>query len=230
MHADYTGQGVDQLAAVIETLKKNPNDRRIIMTAWNPADLKKMALPPCHMFCQFCVAKGELSCLMYQRSADVGLGTRLCLLLPQLHTFDFLHTNGIMVKYTFFFSFFGYLIFDGTNFDSDWFYSHNIGVPFNIASYALLTRMVAHVTGLAVHHLHHFLYRPLVIPFADLNPGDFIHVLGDTHIYNNHVEPLRRQIQNVPRPFPKLRINPAVKSIDGFKFSDFELVSRDFFF
>lgn len=105
MHADYTGQGVDQLAAVIETLKKNPNDRRIIMTAWNPADLKKMALPPCHMFCQFCVAKGELSCLMYQRSADVGLGTRLCLLLPQLHTFDFLHTNGIMVKYTFFFLF-----------------------------------------------------------------------------------------------------------------------------
>merc|ERR1719361_2901407 len=117
MHADYTGKGVDQLANVIDLIKNNPNSRRIVMTAWNPKDQPLMALPPCHMFCQFYVANGELSCQMYQRSADMGLG-----------------------------------------------------VPFNIASYSLLTRMVAQVCG--------------------LKAGDFVHVIGDCHVYMNHVEPL----------------------------------------
>ena len=112
MHADYTGKGVDQLAEVIHTIKTNPNDRRIVLSAWNPADLKIMALPPCHMFCQFYVdtERGELSCQLYQRSADIGLG-----------------------------------------------------VPFNIASYALLTCLIAHC--------------------CNLKPGDFVHAMGDTHIY-----------------------------------------------
>lgn len=153
MHTDYTGQGYDQLQAVINTLRTNPHDRRIIMSAWNPADLHLMALPPCHMFCQFYVQDGKLSCLMYQRSCDVGLG-----------------------------------------------------VPFNIASYSLLTIMIAHVTG--------------------LQPGEFIHCMGDTHIYSNHVEALQEQIQRTPRPFPKLYIRPGTQteSIDGFKYDDFELV------
>ncbi|KAK8483914.1 hypothetical protein V6N13_128746 [Hibiscus sabdariffa] len=129
MHADYTGQGFDQLLDVIEKIKNNPNDRRIILSAWNPSDLKLMALPPCHMFAQFYVANGELSCQMHQRSADFGLG-----------------------------------------------------VPFNIASYALLTCMIAHV--------------------CDLVPGDFIHVLGDTHVYSSHVRPLQEQLQKLPKPFP----------------------------
>ncbi|DAZ96521.1 TPA: hypothetical protein N0F65_008072 [Lagenidium giganteum] len=150
MHADYTGQGVDQLAEVIQKLKTNPSDRRIIMSAWNPSDLKEMALPPCHMFCQFYVANGELSCQMYQRSADMGLG-----------------------------------------------------VPFNIASYALLTRLVAQVTG--------------------LQPGEFIHVIGDAHIYLDHVEPLKIQLGRTPRAFPTLTINPEKTDIDSFEFSDFEL-------
>lgn len=151
MHADYTGQGVDQLADVIHKLKNNPTDRRIIMSAWNPADLKEMALPPCHMFCQFYVADGELSCQMYQRSADMGLG-----------------------------------------------------VPFNIASYALLTRMIAQVSG--------------------LKAGDFIHVIGDAHIYSDHVEPLTIQLGRTPRAFPTLRINPEKSDIDGFVFDDFDVV------
>lgn len=151
MHTDYTGQGVDQLANVIHTIKTNPNDRRIIMSAWNPADLKQMALPPCHMFCQFYVANGELSCCMYQRSCDMGLG-----------------------------------------------------VPFNIASYALLTCMIAQV--------------------CDLRPGEFVHMMGDAHVYANHVEPLREQLQRAPFAFPTLRINPAVKDIDQFTFADFEVV------
>ncbi|EFJ43094.1 hypothetical protein VOLCADRAFT_66296 [Volvox carteri f. nagariensis] len=151
MHTDYTGQGVDQLKAIIEQIRKDPNDRRMIMSAWNPAALNEMALPPCHMFCQFYVADGELSCLMYQRSCDVGLG-----------------------------------------------------VPFNIASYALLTRLVAQVTG--------------------LRAGDFIHVMGDTHVYANHVEPLKEQLKNTPRHFPILNINPAKTDIDSFVFEDFELV------
>jgi thymidylate synthase len=152
MHTDYSGQGVDQLAEVIHKLKTNPNDRRIIMSAWNPADLKEMALPPCHMFCQFYVANGELSCQMYQRSADMGLG-----------------------------------------------------VPFNIASYALLTRMIAHVTN--------------------LKPGDFVHVIGDAHIYLDHLEPLQVQLSRTPRPFPTLTIRAEqTASIDAFAFDNFEVV------
>ena len=153
MHTDYTGQGVDQLAECIEKIKNNPEDRRIIMSAWNPADLTKMALPPCHMFCQFYVdtEKNEVSCQMYQRSADMGLG-----------------------------------------------------VPFNIASYALLTHMIAHVTG--------------------RKPGDFIHTIGDAHIYSNHVDALKEQLTRRPRPFPKLVINPEKKDIDDFCFEDFEVI------
>lgn len=147
MHTDYTGQGVDQLAEVVHKIKNNPNDRRIIMSAWNPADLKKMALPPCHMFAQFYVANGELSCQMYQRSADLGLG-----------------------------------------------------VPFNIASYALLTCLLAHVCG--------------------LKRGDFVHVLGDAHVYSNHVDALQEQLRREPRVFPQLHINERVTSIDGCTFDD----------
>jgi len=150
MHTDYTGQGVDQLADCIKKIKEDPTDRRILLSAWNPADLAEMALPPCHMFCQFYVANGELSCLMYQRSADMGLG-----------------------------------------------------VPFNIASYSLLTCMMAQVCG--------------------LKPGDFIHNMGNTHVYANHIEPLKEQLERTPRPFPTLRLNPDVKEIDGFQMSDFEL-------
>lgn len=151
MHADYTGAGVDQLADLIHKIKTNPNDRRLVLTAWNPAAIKDMALPPCHMFCQFFVADGELSCQMYQRSCDLGLG-----------------------------------------------------VPFNIASYSLLTCMVAQVCG--------------------LKPGDFVHVLGDAHVYANHIGPLKEQLKNAPRPFPTLKINPAKTDIDSFTFEDFEVV------
>ncbi|XP_077244306.1 bifunctional dihydrofolate reductase-thymidylate synthase-like isoform X2 [Tasmannia lanceolata] len=151
MHDDYTGKGFDQLLDVIDKIKSNPDDRRIILSAWNPSDLKLMALPPCHMFAQFYVANGELSCQMYQRSADMGLG-----------------------------------------------------VPFNIASYALLTCMIAHV--------------------CDLIPGDFIHVLGDAHVYRTHVRPLQEQLQKLPKPFPVLKINPQKKDIDSFVAADFTLV------
>jgi thymidylate synthase len=153
MHTDYTGQGVDQLTECIDKIKNNPEDRRIIMSAWNPADLSEMALPPCHMFCQFYVdtEKNELSCQMYQRSADMGLG-----------------------------------------------------VPFNIASYALLTHMIAHVTG--------------------RKPGDFIHTIGDAHVYLNHVEALQEQLTREPRAFPKLNMNPDKTDIDSFVFDDFEVV------
>ncbi|XP_023634383.1 bifunctional dihydrofolate reductase-thymidylate synthase 2 isoform X2 [Capsella rubella] len=154
MHADYTGQGFDQLLDVINKIKNNPDDRRIIMSAWNPPDLKLMALPPCHMFAQFYVANGELSCQMYQRSADMGLG-----------------------------------------------------VPFNIASYSLLTCILAHV--------------------CDLVPGDFIHVIGDAHVYKNHVRPLQEQLENPPKPFPVLKINPEKKHIDSFVADDFELIGYD---
>lgn len=129
MYTDYTGKGIDQLAEVIRKIRENPTDRRIVLSSWNPIDLKQMALPPCHMFCQFYVADGELSCQMYQRSCDMGLG-----------------------------------------------------VPFNIASYALLTCMIAQVTG----------YKR----------GDFVHVLGDAHVYNNHVSALQKQIQKTPNHFP----------------------------
>jgi dihydrofolate reductase/thymidylate synthase len=153
MHTDYTGQGVDQLKDCIHKIIHNPEDRRIIMSAWNPADLDEMALPPCHMFCQFYVdtAKNELSCQMYQRSADMGLG-----------------------------------------------------VPFNIASYALLTHMMAQVTG--------------------RKPGDFIHTIGDAHVYLNHVEPLKEQLKRTPRPFPKIKINPDKTDIDGFSMEDFQVI------
>ena len=154
MHANYKGQGVDQLQQCIDTIRKDPNSRRIVMTAWNPSDLNEMALPPCHMFCQFYVSNGELSCLMYQRSVDVGLG-----------------------------------------------------LPFNIASYSLLTYMIAHVTG--------------------LKPGDFIYTMGDTHIYKNHIEPLKEQLKREPKKFPRLFIMRKTDDIDSFKFEDFELVGYD---
>ncbi|TRY59021.1 hypothetical protein DNTS_012406 [Danionella cerebrum] len=154
MHSDYSGQGVDQLQKVIDTIKSNPEDRRIIMCAWNPKDLPLMALPPCHALCQFYVSEGELSCQLYQRSGDIGLG-----------------------------------------------------VPFNIASYALLTYMIAHITG--------------------LKPGDFVHTLGDAHIYTNHIEPLKEQVQREPRPFPKLRIKRKVENIDDFRAEDFEIFEYD---
>jgi len=150
MHADYSGQGVDQLASVIHTIKTKPEDRRIIMCAWNPADLDKMALPPCHCLVQFYVANGELSCQLYQRSADMGLG-----------------------------------------------------VPFNIASYSLLTVMLAHVTN--------------------LQPGDFVHTLGDAHVYSNHVEALKVQLERKPKQFPTIAIKRKVENIEDFKFEDFEV-------
>eukprot|EP00069_Balaena_mysticetus_P002190 bmy_03987T0 len=150
MGSDYSDQGVDQLQKVIDTIKTNPDDRRIILCAWNPKDLPLMALPPCHALCQFYVVNGELSCQLYQRSGDMGLG-----------------------------------------------------VPFNIASYALLTYMIAHITG--------------------LKPGDFVHTLGDAHIYLNHIEPLKIQLQREPRPFPKLRILRKVEKIDDFKAEDFQI-------
>ncbi|KAL3538989.1 hypothetical protein ACH5RR_002355 [Cinchona calisaya] len=154
MHADYTGEGFDQLLDIVGKIKNNPDDRRIILSAWNPSDLKLMALPPCHMFAQFYVANGELSCQMYQRSADMGLG-----------------------------------------------------VPFNIASYALFTCMIAHV--------------------CDLVPGDFVHVIGDAHVYRTHIRPLQDQLQKQPRPFPVLKINPLKKDIESFVPVDFTLLGYD---
>ncbi|XP_078073177.1 thymidylate synthase [Mustelus asterias] len=154
MHTDYSGQGVDQLQYVIDTIKNNPEDRRIIMCAWNPKDLPQMALPPCHALCQFYVVNGELSCQLYQRSGDMGLG-----------------------------------------------------VPFNIASYSLLTYMIAHITG--------------------LKPGDFVHTLGDAHIYKNHIEALKIQLQREPRPFPKLKILRNVENINDFQAEDFKLEGYD---
>lgn len=151
---DYNGKGVDQLKEIIERIRTNPNDRRIIMSAWNPVQIPQMALPPCHCLAQFYVADGELSCQLYQRSADMGLG-----------------------------------------------------VPFNIASYALLTYMIAHVTN--------------------LKPGDFIHTLGDTHVYLNHVEPLKAQLERTPRPFPQLNFKRQVANIDDFTFEDLEIVGYD---
>lgn len=151
MHTDYTNKGIDQLKDVIDKIKNRPDDRRILMCAWNPVDVPKMALPPCHCLVQFYVANGELSCQLYQRSADMGLG-----------------------------------------------------VPFNIASYALLTYMIAHVTN--------------------LKPGDFIHTLGDAHVYNNHISALEEQLKREPREFPKLKIKRTVSNIEDFKYEDFEVV------
>jgi len=155
MHADYSGQGVDQLKEVIDKIKNKPDDRRIIMCAWNPTDLSKMALPPCHCLAQFYVANGELSCQLYQRSADMGLG-----------------------------------------------------VPFNIASYALLTHMIAHVTG--------------------LKTGDFVHTLGDAHVYLNHIDALKTQLEREPKPFPKLVIKRKIENIEDFKFEDLAMENYEF--
>lgn len=151
---DYDGGTIDQIAQVIEQLKHNPDSRRIIVSAWNVAEVNKMALPPCHAFFQFYVADGKLSLQLYQRSADIFLG-----------------------------------------------------VPFNIASYALLLLMVAQVTG--------------------LQPGEFIHTLGDAHIYKNHLEQVNLQLTREPRPLPKMHINPDVKDIFSFRFEDFTLTDYD---
>ena len=148
------GGTIDQIANVVEAIRRNPDSRRLIVTAWNPADVDKQALPPCHCLFQFYVADGKLSCQMYQRSADIFLG-----------------------------------------------------VPFNIASYALLTMMMAQVTG--------------------LRPGDFVHTLGDAHIYNNHIDQARLQLSRDPRPPPKMRINPEIGSIFDFVYSDFTLEGYD---
>jgi len=148
------GRSIDQIANVVEMIKRNPDSRRLIVSAWNPAEVDKMALPPCHCLFQFYVANGKLSCQLYQRSADVFLG-----------------------------------------------------VPFNIASYALLTMMVAQVTG--------------------LKPGDFVHSLGDAHLYSNHLEQARLQLTRPTRPLPTMKINPAVKDIFSFRFEDFTLEGYD---
>jgi thymidylate synthase len=149
---DYNGGHVDQISQAVDNIKNNPDSRRIIVSAWNVADLPNMNLPPCHAFFQFYVSEGKLSCQLYQRSAD---------------------------------SF--------------------IGVPFNIASYALLTMMMAQVTG--------------------LEPGDFVHTFGDLHIYTNHIEQVKLQLTREPYPLPQMKINPEVKSIFGFKYDDFELIN-----
>lgn len=151
---DYDGGTIDQISEAIETIKHNPDSRRIIVSAWNVADLKNMNLPPCHAFFQFYVADGKLSLQLYQRSADCFLG-----------------------------------------------------VPFNIASYALLLMMAAQVTG--------------------LEAGDFVHTLGDAHLYLNHLDQARLQLTREPRPLPKMVINPEVKNIFDFKYSDFTLEGYD---
>ncbi|PLR66869.1 MULTISPECIES: thymidylate synthase [Bacillaceae] len=152
--AGADGQTVDQISNLIEQIKNNPDSRRLIVSAWNPADVDKMALPPCHCFFQFYVADGKLSCQLYQRSADVFLG-----------------------------------------------------VPFNIASYALLTMMVAHVTN--------------------LEPGEFVHTMGDTHIYKNHLEQIDLQLSRETRSLPQMKLNPDVKSIFDFTYEDFTLEGYD---
>lgn len=148
---DYKGGTIDQITNVLEQIKHNPNSRRMLVTAWNPAEVDEMALPPCHCLFQFYVADGCLSLQLYQRSADTFLG-----------------------------------------------------VPFNIASYALLLQMMAQVTG--------------------LEAGEFIHTTGDTHLYSNHLEQAKLQLTRTPRPLPKMKINPDVKDLFAFKYEDFELV------
>ncbi len=144
------GNSIDQIAGLVDEIRRNPDSRRLIVTAWNPADIAQMALPPCHCLFQFYVANGRLSCQLYQRSADIFLG-----------------------------------------------------VPFNIASYALLTMMVAQVAGLV--------------------PGEFVHTLGDAHLYLNHLDQAREQLGRAPYPLPRMHINPAVTDIFDFRFEDFEL-------
>jgi thymidylate synthase len=148
------GGHIDQITNLIESIKKNPDSRRLIVSAWNVADIEQMKLPPCHAFFQFYVADGKLSCQLYQRSADIFLG-----------------------------------------------------VPFNIASYALLTHMVAQV--------------------CDLKVGDFVHTLGDAHIYSNHMDQVQLQLSRGFKPLPTLKINPAIKDIFGFKFEDFSVEGYD---
>ena len=148
------GRASDQLSMVIDTIRRNPDSRRMLVTAWNPAEVDQMALPPCHCLFQFYVADGKLSCQLYQRSADVFLG-----------------------------------------------------VPFNIASYALLTMMIAQVCG--------------------LQPGEFVHTTGDTHIYRNHFEQVATQLSREPRPLPRMWLNPDVKSLFDFKYEDFTLEGYD---
>ena len=159
---------MDQLAEVIHRIKTRPSDRRIIMCAWNPADLDKMALPPCHCLVQFYVAAGELSCQLYQVDIEYNR--------PALAS-------------------------NNSNFQRS--ADMGLGVPFNIASYALLTVMIAHV--------------------CDLVPGDFVHTLGDAHVYLNHVEPLRVQLEREPKQFPKIVIKRKVEKIEDFCIDDFEI-------
>jgi thymidylate synthase len=149
-----SGETIDQITSVVNQIKKNPDSRRLIVSAWNVAEIEKMALPPCHAFFQFYVADGKLSCQLYQRSADIFLG-----------------------------------------------------VPFNIASYALLTMMMAQVTGLKY--------------------GDFVHTIGDAHLYTNHVEQAKLQLSRDCKKLPLMKINPEIKDIFDFKFSDFELVGYE---
>ncbi|MCQ2914586.1 MAG: thymidylate synthase [Alphaproteobacteria bacterium] len=150
---NFNSQGIDQVKDVIERIKKDPQDRRLIVSAWNPAQISQMALPPCHCFYQFDVTPdGKLNCQLYQRSCDMFLG-----------------------------------------------------VPFNIASYSLLTMMIAQV--------------------CNLKPGEFVHTLGNTHIYSNHFDQVKLQLTRDPYPLPEMKINPDVKDIDDFKFEDFELVN-----
>jgi thymidylate synthase len=151
---DGRGGTIDQIANVVHSIRTKPDSRRHIVTAWNPAEIEDMALPPCHCLFQFYVAEGRLSCQLYQRSADVFLG-----------------------------------------------------VPFNIASYALLTHMVAQVTG--------------------LEPGEFIHSFGDVHLYSNHFEQANEQLSRAPRPLPRLKLNPERRDLFGFQFEDFEIVGYD---
>lgn len=148
------GRTVDQIQEIVDTIRKNPDSRRLVVSAWNVADIPHMALAPCHCLFQFYVAEGKLSCQLYQRSADVFLG-----------------------------------------------------VPFNIASYALLTLMIAQVCG--------------------LQPGDFVHTFGDVHIYNNHLEQVNLQLSREPRPLPTMRINPEVTDLFAFRYEDFELLHYD---
>jgi len=148
------GDAIDQIAGVVEAIRRSPDSRRLIVTAWNPADIDRMALPPCHCLFQFYVAKDHLSCQLYQRSADVFLG-----------------------------------------------------VPFNIASYALLTLMIGQVTG----------YKP----------GEFIHTLGDAHLYLNHIEQARLQLSRPPRALPRMLLNPAVNDLFAFRYEDFSLEGYD---
>lgn len=148
------GETIDQIAQVVDQINTTPDSRRLIVSAWNVAEVPKMQLPPCHAFFQFYVAQGKLSCQLYQRSADVFLG-----------------------------------------------------VPFNIASYALLLTMMAQVTG--------------------LQPGEFIHTLGDAHLYNNHFDQVELQLSRTPRPIPKLKLNPAIDSIFDFQYDDIEVIGYD---